>query len=273
MDNSTDNILLPASNRGLLFGDAVFETMKIVDGKILFFEDHYFRLMATMRIVRMEIPMNFTMEFLEKIILDHAAECKTAAVRLRMTVYRDASGFYLPQSNEIGYFLQCFPLEENVYQIRKQKYTVELFKDFYLSRDLLSTLKTNNRMINVTASIFAKENDFQNCFLLNDLKNVVEAINGNIFLVLGNEIITPPLSEGCLNGIMRKQVIAQLNKSDIFSITERPISPFELQKADELFVTNVISGIIPISDYRKKEYSNAISEQLVSELNSILAKA
>lgn len=72
---------------------------------------------------------------------------------------------------------------------------------------MLSTLKTNNKIVNVTASVFAKENDLQNCILLNNEKNVVEAINGNIFLLFGNKLITPPVSDGCLNGIMRKQII------------------------------------------------------------------
>ena len=61
---------LLTNNRGFLYGDAVFETIKIVKSKILFLEDHYFRLMSSMRIVRMEIPMNFTMEYLEEQILN-----------------------------------------------------------------------------------------------------------------------------------------------------------------------------------------------------------
>ena len=57
------------SNRGFLYGDAVFETIKVLDNKVLFLEDHYFRLMASMRICRMEIPMNFTMEYFEEQLL------------------------------------------------------------------------------------------------------------------------------------------------------------------------------------------------------------
>ena len=60
---------ISVSNRGLNYGDAIFETLRVVAGKIYFWEDHYFRLMASMRILRMEIPMNFTQEYLEKQIL------------------------------------------------------------------------------------------------------------------------------------------------------------------------------------------------------------
>ena len=59
------------NNRGFLFGDSIFETIKVLDNKVLFLEDHYFRLMASMRICRMEIPMNFTMEYFEEQILKY----------------------------------------------------------------------------------------------------------------------------------------------------------------------------------------------------------
>ena len=91
-----------ANNRGLLFGDAVFETLKVSNNKILFFEDHYFRLMASMRIVRMEIPMNFTMEYLEEQILKLVTATQNTNARVRFTVYRNEGGLYLPQTNSVS---------------------------------------------------------------------------------------------------------------------------------------------------------------------------
>ncbi|MCB0467089.1 MAG: aminotransferase class IV, partial [Aequorivita sp.] len=144
---------------------------------------------------------------------------------------------------------------------------VELFKDHYIISGLLSTLKTNNRLINVLGSIFAKENDYQNCLLLNENKQVVEALNGNIFMVSGNNIKTPPLTDGCLNGILRKQLISILKKMQDFTIEESSVSPFELQKADEIFITNTINGIVSITKYRKKEFTNEVAKQLLPKLN------
>jgi branched-chain amino acid aminotransferase len=122
-------------------------------------------------------------------------------------------------------------------------------------------------MLNITASIFASENGFENCLLLNDSKNVVEAIQGNLFMLVGNKLITPPVSEGCLNGVMRKQVLAFAKKMDNLEVVEEAISPFDLQKADELFVTNVIKGIQPITKYRKKEFDVVLSKVLLEKLN------
>lgn len=263
------NILV--QNRGFLYGDAVFETVKIVNGKILFVEDHYFRLMSSMRVIRMEIPMNFTMEYLEEQILSLVKNNDIASSsRARITVYRNDGGYYLPQNNTVSFLIEAVPLENTAYFLGEGEYEVDLYKDFYITKHLLSSIKTTNRLINVTGSIYASENGLDNCVLLNDSKNVVEALQGNIFMLKGNRLITPPVSEGCLNGVMRKQILELAKKINGIEVAEEIISPFDLQKADELFVTNVIKGVQPITKYRKKEFSIEISKELVAKLNESL---
>lgn len=256
------------SNRALLYGDAVFETFKVVDNKILFLEDHYFRLMSSMRILRMKIPMNFTLEYLEEQIISLTLKLNIANnARVRMTVFRKDGGLYAPETNEVSFIITAKENLSREYLLKKENYEVELFKDFHVSKHLISSLKTTNKIIQVVASVFAKENGFDDCILINDEKNVVETISGNIFMVLDNQIITPPVSDGSLNGIMRKQVINELKSSTDFNVIENSISPFDLQKADELFLTNVITGIQPITKYRKKSYTTEVSEMLLREIN------
>jgi branched-chain amino acid aminotransferase len=256
------------NNRGFLFGDAIFETIKVNGTKILFLEEHYLRLMASMRICRMEIPMNFTMEFMEEEILK-LIELQTNKVsnRIRFSVFRNAEGFYNPTSNDVQYIITCSALSSEKYVLLPLNYEVELFKDFHVSKHLLATLKTNNKMLNVVASVFAKDNGFENCLLINEDKNVVEAINGNVFMKMGNLLITPPTSDGCLNGIMRKQILALANKMENIEMIEKSISPFDLQKANELFITNVIAGIQSITKYRKKEFTSELAKEIVELLN------
>jgi len=261
---SNENI---EQNRGFLYGDGVFETVKVLDGKVLFFEDHYFRLMASMRIIRMEIPLEFTLEFLEAEILKTANALNLANARVRLTVYRNGEGRYLPEVRTVSFVITAESTSA-VYVNNEQKYEVELFKDFPVSRHLLSTLKTTGRLINVTASIFAEENGYANCLLINDDKNIVEAINGNIFIVKDRTITTPPINDGCINGIARKKIIEILKKDPSFQFEERSISPFELQKADELFITNIIKGIQSVGQYRKKEYTNTVANSLLMKLNA-----
>lgn len=259
------------TNRAFLYGDGVFETLKIVNNKILFLEDHYFRLMASMRIVRMQIPNNFTLEYMEEQILNLAKSnnCSDSA-RVRLTFFRNDGGFYLPKTRTVSFLIQISPLDNTYYSFSDATYEVDLYKDFFITKQLLSTIKTTNKMINVTGSIFADENDLQNCLLLNNEKNVVEALNGNLFMLMGNKLITPSIEDGCLNGIMRKQVIPIAKKIENIEVLEQSISPFDLQKADELFITNVIIGIQPITKYRKKEYKTDLAKELMANLNALI---
>ena len=256
-------------NRGYKYGDGLFETLKVVNGKILFWEDHYFRLMASMRILRIDIPMNFTMEFLEAELLKtlEANNLTSTTARVRLNVDRGNGGKYLPVSPRVNYSIEAEVYHQPIYQLNTDKYIVDLYKDYFVAPGLLSGLKTNNKALQVIGSIYAEENDFDNCLVLNTNKHVIEALNGNLFLVKGHTIKTPPLSDGCLKGIMRQQVVNIIKADEDYNLEEASISPFELQKADELFITNVMVGLQPISQYRKKQYTHTVAETCLKKLN------
>ena len=253
-----DDVKITPNNRAYKYGDSVFETIKIINGKLVFWEDHYFRLMASMRMLRMKIPMQFTLEFLEKEILKIVSTKSENNLRVRLCITRKDGGFYTPTTNAIDYLIDSSEIKF----ITKDKYTLDLFKDFYVYSGYLSTIKTNNKLINTLASIFAKENELDNCILLNERKGIVEATNASLFLIQGTLIKTPLLSEGCLKGIAREKVINIIKSSSDYDIEEAVISPFEIQKADELFITNSIIGIQPVTNYRKKVFSTDISKKL-----------
>lgn len=263
---------LTSENRGYRYGDALFETLKVVNGKIFFWEDHYFRLMASMRIMRMDIPMDFTMEFLEAQILKtvEANGLLNNTARVRLNIDRGEGGKYLPSPTScVSFNIVAEAFEEPFYTIKEdQSNEVDLYKDFFIAPGLLSGLKSNNKAIQVIGSIYAEENDLGNCLILNTNKAVVEALNGNLFLVKGDKVKTPPLEDGCLKGVMRKQLLEIMSKDVNLYIEEASISPFELQKADELFITNVIQGIVPITKYRKKTYGWEFAKKLTDKLNT-----
>lgn len=267
---STDDKVISHLNRGYTYGDAVFETIKVINSKVLFLEQHYFRLMSSMRILRMSIPMATTMEFVENEILKviKANNLENKVARVRITVDRGDGGKYSPKFMKNTSFIVCSEeLKSPLYNLNTSNYVVDLYKDHYVAPGLLSTVKTTNRVINVIGSIYAQENDLDNCLLLNTDKKVIEALNGNIFLVKGNTIKTPPILDGCIKGIIRSEIISIIDKLEDFTILEDSISAFELQKADELFITNTISGIISVSKYRKKEFNNNVASSILEKLN------
>ena len=258
-----ENIKLTTDNRGFKYGDGIFETIKVVHKKVIFWEDHYFRLMASMRMLRMKIPMEFTLEFLEKEILKTVAVLEEgASFRVRLNVFRKDGGLYTPKTNAINYLIEA---SESNYKT-KETYEIDVFKDFYNYSGLLSTIKTNNRMLNTLASIYANENDLDNCILVNERKGVVEVANANIFIVKNNIVKTPALTEGCIKGVVRSKVIDILTKNKDFTIEETVISPFEIQKADEVFITNAIMGIQAVTKYKKKSFNTDLAGKLHASL-------
>ena len=263
-------LLFNHTNRGFRFGDALFEEVRIIHGQPIFLEAHYFRLMASMRMLRMEIPMNFTMEYLQEQLINtvQANGWETNPVLARITFFRQGGTELSKVSDEVAFLIDGTLLSSPFYTLSTAQYTVELYKDFYANADLLSNLDTSNKVLHTLASIYAKENGYADCLLLNGNKNVVASIYGNLFLVHENSIKTPPLQDGCTNSVIRKKLITVVQATDTFELSEESISPFELQKADELFVVNVKNGILPITKYRKKEYGSTVAGNLLGKLNA-----
>ena len=255
-------------NRGFLYGDSVFESIRIVNNKIIFWEDHYMRLMSSMRIIRIEIPQSYTPDFFKVQITNTFSKVNSSFTgRVRLTIFRDGGGYYAPELSSPSFIVNCSVIDSEEFYLKDSEFKVDLFKDYYIQNDLLSNLKTNNKLINVLAGIYANENNLDNCILLNNKKNVTEFLNGNLFIVRENKIITPNLDSGCLMGIMRKKIIEYIKLIPEFSIEETVISPFDLLSANEIWLTNSISGIITVTNYRNKSFSNDVAKIFIDFLN------
>lgn len=253
-------------NRGFHYGDSLFETLRVREGKIRFVEDHYFRLMASMRMLRMQIPMHFTYEYFHaqlSVLLE--ALMGQEISRLKCSVFRKDGGRYKPLSNEIEFLIQA-SAEKGP---KKINYTIDLYKDHFVNSGMLSTVKSSDRLLNVLSSLYAEENDLDNCVLLNEKKHLVECSNANLFLVLGNVVKTPPLSDGCIKGVSRKKILEILETHPTYSSEEVSISPFDLQRADEVFLTNVITGVQSVTHFRKKSYATVVGTKLSAAFEAL----
>lgn len=268
---SESSFYFNANTRGFSHGDALLETLRIAPQKIYFWEDHYLRLMASMRILRMEIPMNFTMEFLEDQLLRTAKESglDNKSIIANLYVFRKEAVQGSDRKNEVSFLIS--PLEEvpPFYSANNNSYKIDLYKDHYVQAGMISNLSTVNRILQTIGRVYSSENGYEDCILLNDNKNVVQTLNGNIFLVNQTQIKTPPLSDGCENGILRKKMIELVNKLPDYTLEEASVSPFELQKADELFVIDIKNGIQSVSQYRKATYGTEVAKELLGKLNAM----
>lgn len=261
---------ITVQNRSFRYGDALFETIRIAGGKPLFVKEHFQRLLKGLTLLKMQVPVNFTEELIYNLIVELAAKNKIATDgRGRLTIYRTDGGMYAPDTNSIAYLLEASPLEEKNYQLNTKGYTVDLFPDFKKAQHALSSIKSANSIIYVMAGIYKKEKQLDECILLNDKSHIIESISSNIFAVKNGVLYTPPVVDGCVDGVMRKKVIeiAQKNKIAVYEIS---VMQNVLLAADELFLTNTIQGIRWVVAYKQKRYFNNTAKKLTDELNKLV---
>lgn len=259
-----EEAVLKVTNRSYQYGDALFETIKWKGGKALFWDDHYERLLQSMAMLKMEVPLNFAADFLKHLMeqLVQQNNCETSS-RIRLQVFRATGGFYLPASNATGFSITAEAFGSQNYVINHQPLHLGIYNDSYKTATALSSVKSANGLLYIMASLYAKENGFDDCLILNDKGHVIETTNSNIFIVKDHFIKTPPVTDGCLNGILRKQVLKFALKNEM-EINEQSLTVDEVLSADEVILTNTISGIRVVKCKLKLNWLQA----LLSELNS-----
>jgi len=233
-------------NRAFIYGDLLFETIKIQQGKPQLIRLHYNRLAESARLLRFDFEMGF--ETFEQAIISALEERQDA--RVRFTVYRDSEGFYTPQQHQTSHIIEVFPLPDT----KKEGINIGLYTDLYKPCHELSNLKSGNALIYVMAGIWGKEKNFYDGILLNEHGCICEATSSNIFLVKEDKVFTPALTEGCVDGVMRKHIIEQLKGED-YHITESVITMEQLMEADHVFLTNAIQGIVSVNQFGPKAFS------------------
>ncbi len=260
--------VIHVDNRAFMYGDGLFETIRVIDGVPRFFNDHYNRLIEGMRALKLNIPPYFTQERLEenaRLLIDKNQ--LTGGARLRLTVFRNPGGFYLPTQNEMSYTLVLKPVENNFYLLNEQGLSIDVYTDIKKPIHFLSNYKTLNSQLFVMAGLAAKERQMDDMLVLNEKGNVIETTSSNLFLVSNGVLYTPSLDEGCLAGVMRMQII-NLAIMLKFKVYECALTPQRLLGADEVFITNTAKGIQWVNKYRAKRFYHKYSDYLLTQLNS-----
>ena len=266
---STDAILT-TQNRGFRYGDGLFESMRMFNGKLQFAEKHTDRLYAGMKALKMEGADMLTENFLRQKAAELTKRNKLKeGARLRLAVYRADGGLYTPDTNNIGYVLEATSMTSMRYDLNKKGLIVDVFDEITKPVDKLSNYKTSNSLVYVMAGIYKKQHSLDDAFILNNNGFLCESISSNIFIVYNKEIYTPALTEGCVSGVMRNVVMEIARNNDV-QLMEAQINPEVLNEAEEVFVTNAITGIQWVMGYGRKRYFNEVSKFLSSKLNAAL---
>lgn len=217
-------------------------------------------------LLKMQLPEGFDQEKMEQWITDAAEKLETENARIRCTVFRDSAGLYSPIDNACSVVLEVNKTDDAGYLWNENGLALGSYKELSKNANFTSTLKTTSALTYVMASIYARENGYDDCVIFNDLGRVTESISSNIFVVQGEFINTPPLAEYCVDGVMRRVVI-QRAEAYGFTVQEQPISEISLNSAEEIFLSSAVRGIRWVGEFEGKKYRNATAKVLHTLIN------
>ena len=233
--------------------------MLVRQGKIALFRYHTGRLFAGINQLNFELPAFVTAERLEADILDTVKKNGLEALcRVRLQVFAGGGGLYGNEVTKSGYLIECFPLSEEATQYNEHGLVIGIAEGLAKSTDSLSNLKSCNALVYAMAARQAKGNKWNDALLLNTIGNVIESTIANIFWVKGGVVFTPPLTEGCIAGVMRRYIMDKLPH-----IVQQPLTIHAVMDADEIFLTNAIKRVKWVGVAGSRKYSNKMSASLL----------
>jgi branched-subunit amino acid aminotransferase/4-amino-4-deoxychorismate lyase len=257
------------TNRAFRYGDSVFESIRFTNGKIMFLADHVKRIKLSMTTLRMNVPAEFTSGNIEQLIL-HLLEKNNLKkeARIRFTVFRNEGGFYTPETNDISFLIEVEPYENTGYILNQKGLWVDVYAEIKKQVNKISNIKTGSALLYVMAGLTKTSLKLDDCLLVNDNGNIIEAISSNIFVVKNGTIYTSPITDGCVDGVMRKQILNIAAQNKILAF-EQPLTVHTLTNGDEVFLTNAISGIKWVGQFKNKFYTNQKAVFFTEKLNEL----
>lgn len=258
--------VLPLNNRAFHYGDGLYESMRMIKGRLQHADLHAKRLQLGMKALKLDDYSRLDTDFLREKARELSARNKAKSGSLHLTVFRDSDGLNLLEPNKFGYALEWETLEDQQYTLNTRGLIMSVYEEVPKAINSLSNLKTCSALHSVLAGVFKQQNRLNDAFILNQNGFLCESINANVFIKYNGVLYTPALSEGCINGVMRQVVIALAVKNGI-AVTEAQINPQILNEAEEVFLTNATRGIQWVLGFKRKRYFYETSRLLSAKLN------
>ena len=257
-----------ADNRGLRYGDGLFETMKLKNGRLLFEDEHFARLWNGMKVLQFEIPKHFTADSLLQEITQLAKKNgHENIVRVRLNVFRGDGGLYDATNHSPNYIIQTWALPETNGEWNSNGLVLGIYREVKKSCDILCNLKHNNYLPYILAALNAKKEKWNDAIILNTNERICDTTIANIFVIKNEMISTPALSEGCVAGVLRKYLVKEL-ESKQFQVKQSQIDIEELLSADEIFLTNSIYNIRWVKQIGDREFTNILTKKAYASVIS-----
>jgi len=247
---------ISVNNRSFRYGDGFFETIKLMDGCIQLRELHFSRISNSLKTLGFVATKHFSFENLEKKVLELAIKNNHQHLgRIRITFFREDAGLFEVTNFHPHILIQSFQLSDTVNELNENGLVIDVYPLAKKSCDIFSNIKSNNYLQYAMAALWAKENKLNDALLLNTNNKIADSTIANVFIIRNNEIKTPALTEGCVNGVMRKNIIETLKHNSI-RVVETIVNIEDIASADEIFLTNAIKGIMWVRQFGNNHYAN-----------------
>jgi branched-chain amino acid aminotransferase len=249
---------IPIDNGSFRYGYGLFETMRVANGAICLKEYHWERLFAGMKSLYLEIAPLMGPENLEQQVLRTVKKNNLEGLsRVRLQIFAGGGGLYSSNHKLPSFLIECFPLDAAAIAFNENGLVAGIATGLYKSIDTLSNIKSCNALIYAIAARQAKENKWNDALICNTKNNIIESAIANIFWIKNGTVYTPPLSGGCVAGVMRRYVMAVLG-----DVVEKELHPGALPGADEVFLTNAIKGIRWVKNIDNSVYGNKMVQAI-----------
>ncbi|MEO6405739.1 MAG: aminotransferase class IV [Ferruginibacter sp.] len=257
--------IITAENRGLRYGDGLFETLKFATDKLVMMDEHMARLWKGMQEMKLKIPVHFTPDKLETQVHDLLKKNNFSYARIRISVNRGNGGLF-DCEDKLHYIIECWPLTSKYTKLNDNGLDLCIFKHALKICDRFSNLKHSNFLPYVMGSLYSQEQKCNDAIIFNQYNRVCDSTIANIFIIANETVITPPLSEGCIAGTIRKFLLQILPELD-YKVAQEIITQEMLMEAEEVFLTNSIYNMHWVAAIGQKKYNNHISRNIFEKIS------
>ncbi len=259
--------LLHSTNRAFRYGDGLFETIRVHKGVPLHWEAHYQRLLKGMAVLKMASASFPSRQKVHDSIIDLVVKNRIFAdARVRLTVFRKGEGLYTPDRMQVSWLIEATNLGQTGYTFPDKGLKIDIFKDFPKLYSPISPFKTVASLPYVMAGIYCVDNKLDDCLLVNGQGKLIESFNSSLFWVKENVVCTPLISSGCIDGVFRKRVLEAVLQLGLRLVESTGATEEDIRQADEVFLTNTISGLRWVGAFREQRYFAKVSKKIFRQL-------
>lgn len=255
-------------NRAFNYGDGLFDSIFCKGGEPLLFGRHWKRVMHGLSVLKMELPEKYSQQFVFKTICILLKKNKLTEAKIRINIFRTEGGLYTPQKNNVSVLMTSHVVANASASFNSRGKRMMLCSAVAKPVTPFSSFKNCNSMVYVLAGIEREKAGYDDCLILNNRNKVCEALHSNIFFVKNKVVFTPAVSQGCIEGVMRNEIISTLRKNKI-KVKEGIFSVADIKQADEIFTTNAVERIVPVKEFMgSKNYKTTFTKTLFEILEN-----